>query len=79
MPNGWKGRTLSLETGTSIMAFDSSNGYGLSIQPTYFDTNNPPYTLTVGSYYPPGALPTIDENYLNDVKKATEQDLGSRI
>jgi len=76
VPDGWKGKTLPLETGTSIIAFDSSNGYGLSIQPTYFDTQKPPFTLTVGSYYPPGVLPTVDTAYLNNVKKATEQDLG---
>ena len=60
------------------MAFDSSNGYGLSIQPIYFKTKATPFTLTVGSYYPAGVLPTIDTNFLNNVKKETEQDLGEK-
>ena len=77
-PAGWKAKTLPLETGTSVMAFDFSTGYGLSILPVYFDKINPPSTLTIGSYYPTGVLPEVTEQYLDKVKKATEHDLGTK-
>lgn len=75
-PEGWKARTMPLETGTTIMAFDATTGYGLSIQAIYLDSTKSPSTLTVGSYYPAGFLPEVNKEYLDKVKAATEQDLG---
>lgn len=75
LPSGWKKTIIPIATGTSATALDP-DGYGLSIQPIYTDSSNPPMKLIVGSYYPPGVLPKVNDKYLNKFKSAIKEDLG---
>jgi len=77
-PDGWEARFVEFDTGSSIMAFDKKNNIGgLSVQPLYEDTNSLPDIVIVGSYYEKGRL-NIDKSFIEDIKKETEKDLGSK-
>jgi hypothetical protein len=75
-PAGWKMRLAPHDTGTSVMAFDSNAGTGLSIQPLYYDNDSPPGRLIVGSYYPLGSLRPLDDDVKQSIEKAAANDLG---
>jgi hypothetical protein len=69
-PGGWKIQLGRHDTGTSVMAFDAATGMGLSTQPLFSDSTNPPVMLVVGSYYPVGTLQTFTDKR----KAALEKD-----
>ena len=77
-PTGWKMRLAPHDTGTSVMAFDSNTGLGLSIQPLYYGDESQPGGLVVGSYYPPGSLRPFDAESSGDIEQATINDLGAK-
>jgi hypothetical protein len=60
------------------MAYDSKNGYGLSIQPFYKDDKSPPDILIVGSYYPSGTLPKFTDEFRTAIESEAKEDLGSK-
>lgn len=76
-PEGWKARTNQLDTGTGVMAYDASTGFGLSVQPLFSNPQKPPDILIVGSHYPKGTLQNTDAQFKQKVKDDAEQDLGN--
>ena len=75
-PDGWKARKSTHDTGTGIMAYNPTTGFGLSVQPMYGNTEDPPDMIIVGSYYPKGTFPKMDDKLKERLKKEAEEDLG---
>ena len=75
-PDGWSARKSTHNTGTGIMAYDPATGFGLSVQPMYGNTNESPDMIIVGSYYPKGTIPLMDEELKERLRKESEEDLG---
>jgi hypothetical protein len=76
-PESWKARTNQLDTGTGIMAYDASTGFGLSVQPLFSNPQTPPDMLIVGSHYPKGTLQGNEAQFKQKLKDDAEQDLGN--
>ena len=76
-PDGWKMRLAPHDTGTSVMSFDTSTGYGLSIQPFYDDEDSPPIMLIVGNWYAADTFPEFTETLKREIEAAAKADLGS--
>jgi hypothetical protein len=74
-PPGWEGRIADHETGAIAIAFDSTTGERVSMQPLFRDESSPPAMLTVISYYRPGSV-TLDGDFRSSVEKAAAEDLG---
>jgi len=76
-PQGWKTRLSHHDTGTQVMAFDSSTESGLSLQTFYNDDKSPPDVLIIGIYYPLGTLPTFDDKFKEELARKARENLGS--
>jgi hypothetical protein len=74
-PNG-KVKLKKMDTGVVVAVFDSSTGYGLSIQPIYLDTKSGPSSLIVGSFYPMGTMTSNFSDIQKEVEADSEKDLG---
>jgi len=77
-PEGWEVRFNEINTGTGIIAYDNVNNMGLSVQPLYEDDNSFPDLVIVGSYYEKGRFDFFNQEFISDVKKEAEKDLGSK-
>ena len=75
---GWDTKFKKLETGVIVTAFDKSTGYGLSIQPIYFDNKSGPSSLIVGSFYPYGTMSANFSDIKKDIESDSENDLGEK-
>ena len=75
-PPNWKVALSPHDTGTGVMAFDTTTGYGLSIQPLYRDDHSPPDMLIVGSYYRAGTLSPFSDKLKKEIEEAAKKDLG---
>jgi len=73
---GWTVRSAKHETGSQIVGFDPSTGFGLSIQPAYKNDHNPPDLVIVGNYFPIGTLPPMTDELKKDMEVAAQKDLG---
>ena len=74
---GWEVRTAKHETGVSFMAYNPSNGVGLSIQPLYIDEATEPTMVFVKSHFPLGMLPPMTDNLRKEMD-ATAQNRAAR-
>lgn len=77
-PAGWQMRSSRPETGTTVMAFDSNTGMGLSIQPLYYGDDSHPGSLVIGSYYPLGSLRPFDGEMKRHFEQGAIKDLGAK-
>ena len=65
------------EQGTGVMATDPKTGVGLAVRPSFRDTQGPPETLVVGSYYPSGTFRRFSDQTRREMEAAAGSDLGS--
>ena len=77
-PEEWVVRFSRHDTGTAIMAFDSTTGFGLTVQPLYESDDGPPTMLVVGSYFPLGSLPPFTDDQKKGIEKDAVEHLGPR-
>jgi len=75
-PQGWETRLKSTPDGTGVMALDTTTGFGLSIQPMFNSSNSPPEVLIITSLYPAGSVPINDPDFIEKMKRDSENDLG---
>lgn len=76
-PEGWKTQLFPKQTGTVVMFFDSNSSMGLSVRPFYSDSNSPPDTLVVGSYFPVGTVPEFTGEFQKNLENHEAAALGS--
>jgi hypothetical protein len=75
---GWTIRSFQLDTGMQVAGYDPSTGFGISIQPLYrSSSDDPPEVVIVGSYFPPGAMPPMNEQAQKGMETTAQQDLGA--
>jgi hypothetical protein len=78
VPQGWTMQLQPLDTGTSVMSFNTDGAYISSVQPLYSSPNAPsPEMLIVGSYYPKWSIPENAADFQAEIKQAAQADLGS--
>lgn len=65
------------EQGTGVIATDPKTGVGLAVRPSFRDTQGPPETLVVGSYYPSGTFRRFSDQTRREMEAAAGSDLGS--
>ena len=75
-PEEWEVRLAQHDTGTSVMSYDTSTGFGLLVQPLYNDDKSPPDMIIVGSYYPLGTIPSFDDQFIQNIENKSRTDLG---
>jgi hypothetical protein len=71
-------RSSQLDTGMAVGDFDPSTGFGISIQPLYRGSDDPPEVVIVGSYFPLVAMPPMNEQLQKDMEATAQQDLGAQ-
>ena len=76
-PEGWRAQRMPLDTGTSIAAFDSVNGFGLGVQPLFGDSQGPPDMLIVSSWYLKDVVQFTDLQ-IAEMESQVQADLGTR-
>lgn len=69
-------RLQKANTGVRLASFDRSTGYGLSIQPFYYDTKSSPSNLLVSSFYPKGTLEVDFSEIKEKIEADAKKDLG---
>lgn len=74
---GWGIRTAKHETGVSFMAYNPSNGVGLSIQPLFIDEATEPTMVIVESQFPLGMLPPMNDNLEKEMEATAQKELGA--
>jgi hypothetical protein len=74
---GWEVRTAKHETGVSFMAYNPSNGVGLSIQPLFIDDATDPTMVVVESHFPLGMLPPMTDNLEKEMEATAQNELGA--
>jgi hypothetical protein len=73
----WKVWPGPAEQGTGVIATDPKTGVGLAVRPSFRDTQGPPETLVVGSYYPSGTFRRFSDQTRREMEAAAGSDLGS--
>ena len=73
---GWKIQSSPGDPGTGVIALDPQTGVGLAVQPLFRDTQGPPGTLVVGSYYPAGTFRRFSEQTRREIEAIASSDLG---
>jgi hypothetical protein len=73
----WKVLPGAGEQGTGVMATDPKTGVGLAVRPSFRDSQGPPETLVVGSYYPVGTFRRFSDQTRREMESAAGSDFGS--
>ena len=72
----WKVLPGAGTQGTGVIATDPRTGVGLAVRPSYRDTQGPPETLVVGSYYPSGTFRRFSDQTRREMEAVAGSDLG---
>ena len=72
----WKILPNASNQGTAVIATDPKTGVGLAVRPSYRDSQGPPETLVVGSYYPSGTFRQFSEQIRREIEAVAGSDLG---
>jgi len=72
----WKVLPGADDQGTGVMATDPKTGVGLAVRPSFRDSQGPPETLVVGSYYPVGTFRRYSDQTRREMEAATGSDFG---
>ena len=72
----WKVLPGGGDRGTGVIATDPRTGVGLAVRPSFRDTQGPPETLVVGSYYPSGTFRRFSDQTRREMEAAAGSDLG---
>jgi len=75
-PPGWTLQTYDRETGLQIIAFNSSTGCAISIQPLFTNEKWPPDLVIVGTYLPIGMMPPITAELKAHIKAQAQEEIG---
>ena len=75
-PPGWTLQTYDRETGLQIIAFNSSTGCAISIQPFFTNEKWPPDLVIVGTYLPIGMMPPITAELKAHIKAGAQEEIG---
>ena len=72
----WKVLPGATGQATGVIATDPKTGVGLAVRPSFRDTQGPPETLVVGSYYPSGTFRRFSDQTRREMESVAGSDLG---
>lgn len=76
-PDDWKVQINRMTTGSSMMSINPDSGFAMLLKPVFYDTENPPTKLIVGSFFHDRRVPLHMDNIMDDIHQTIANELGN--